>query len=274
MRVAATEVDIKHLMPAASGKSTLSGPGRLETVTLAAFRAAHSVQELSFHLSRDLTRRYQSERGDGAGRHVLFPQILRIVETYIAEKIEPGPATDRIDAFLSPYYGWVIERLVEAIRPDADAGEAPELPVLEKSRKAGSTGDVFFWTSRDVREVVKSHVNLVVADTAQWEQSAAYAIDSHPSVVAFVKNAGLGFAIPYLANGEPHDYEPDFIIRVAGRENEFLILETKGFDDRAEIKSQAAQRWAAAAKTFGHWRFEMARSLGQVRTILDAARSR
>ena len=145
-----------------------------------------------------MTRRYQSERGDGAANHVLFPQILRIVESYIAEKIEPGLATERIDAFLSPYYGWVIERLVEAIRPDADAaGEAPELPVLEKSRKAGSTGDVSFWTSRDVREVVRSHVNLVVADTAQWEQSAAYAIDSHAAVGAFVKNSGLGFAIPY-----------------------------------------------------------------------------
>ena len=166
---------------------------------------------------------------------------------------------------------------IVGLRPFMSQLLCEQVPVLEKSRKAGSTGDVFFWTSRDVREVVKSHVNLVVADTAQWEQSAAYAIDSHPSVVAFVKNAGLGFAIPYLANGEPHDYEPDFIIRVAGRENEFLILETKGFDDRAEIKSQAAQRWAAAvnaAKTFGHWRFEMARSLGQVRTILDAARSR
>ena len=47
-----------------------------------------------------------------------------------------------------------------------------------------------------------SHLNYVVADTAKWEQSAAYYIDKHPAVAAFVKNAGLGFAIPYFHNGQ------------------------------------------------------------------------
>ena len=49
-----------------------------------------------------------------------------------------------------------------------------------------------------------------------WEQSAAYFIDTHSAVDAFVKNSGLGFAIPYLDNGEPHDYVPDFLIRLRG----------------------------------------------------------
>ena len=91
-----------------------------------------------------------------------------------------------------------------------------------------------------------------------------------------MKNAGLGFAIPYLDNGEAHDYEPDFIIRLAEGENEFLVLETKGYDERAEIKAQAAERWASAvnaAKSFGRWRYKMARNVGQVRTILDGVTS-
>jgi hypothetical protein len=46
------------------------------------------------------------------------------------------------------------------------------------------------------------------------EQAAAYYIDTHPLVDAFVKNASLGFAIPYLYNGQMHDYMPDFIIRL------------------------------------------------------------
>ena len=29
----------------------------------------------------------------------------------------------------------------------------------------------------------------------------------HDTVDAFVKNAGLGFAIPYLHNGQMHDYD-------------------------------------------------------------------
>ena len=47
--------------------------------------------------------------------------------------------------------------LAGAIRPDAASGEIPELPILEKNRDDGSTAVVDFWTSRDVREVVRSH---------------------------------------------------------------------------------------------------------------------
>ena len=269
------EVDLKHLIVAAAGRAMLTGPGRLEHVSLADYRRENSIQALAFHLSRDLTRRFKTESEEVPPTHVLFPQILRIVERFIAEKIEPGPGTERIDAFISPYYGRVIERLIEAIRPDSGAGEAPELPVLEKNRRAGSTADVSFWTSRDVRAVLRSHVNFVVADTENWEQTAGYLIDNHAAVAAFVKNAGLGFAIPYLDNGEAHDYEPDFIIRLTQGENEHLILETKGYDPRTEIKAQAAERWVSAvnaAKAFGHWQYKVARNPGQVRAILDGQR--
>jgi type III restriction enzyme len=91
-----------------------------------------------------------------------------------------------------------------------------------------------------------SHVNFAVADTKQWEQSATYLIDTNPAVDAFVKNAGLGFAIFYFHNGQPHDFEPDFIIRLKGSEGWNLILETKGYDPLARIKGQAANRWVSA----------------------------
>ena len=68
---------------------------------------------------------------------------------------------------------------LEAIRPDTSQGEAPEVPRYEASRGPGSTADVDFWTSRDVREVNRFHLNYVVADTKQWEQSAAFYIDKH-----------------------------------------------------------------------------------------------
>ncbi|MEO7319704.1 MAG: hypothetical protein ABIZ56_12000, partial [Chthoniobacteraceae bacterium] len=56
----------------------------------------------------------------------------------------------------------------------------------EANRGPGSTAAVDFWTSRDVREVVKSHVNCVAADTKKWEQQAAYFVDTHAGVRAFV----------------------------------------------------------------------------------------
>jgi type III restriction enzyme len=133
---------------------------------------------------------------------------------------------------------------------------------------------VDFWTSRDVREVLKSHINFVVADTKVWEQTAAAIIDKHERVLAFVKNAGLGFAIPYMHNGQPHDYIPDFIVRLNGNPPRHLVLETKGFDDLADIKAQAAQRWVNAVNAdgrFGTWVYAMARKPDEVAAKISEA---
>src|SRR5207249_9422929 len=113
----------------------------------------------------------------------------------------------------SDLFGSVVERLVEAIHPDTSQGEAPEVPRYESNREVGSTADVDFWTTKPVKDVVKSHLNYVVADS-KWENSAAYHLDAHPRVVAFVKNQGLGFAIPYLHAGGGHEYIPDFLVRL------------------------------------------------------------
>jgi type III restriction enzyme len=130
---------------------------------------------------------------------------------------------------------------------------------------------VDFWTSRDVREVSKSHVNLVAADTSRWEQAAAHRIDRHPAVEAFAKNAELGFAIPYVHGGRSHDYEPDFLVRFAGRPDYTLVLETKGFDPLADVKRQAAARWVAAVSedgTYGVWAYEMVRDPAEIDDVL------
>ena len=118
--------------------------------------------------------------------HALYPQLVSIVRRFVDERVEVHAPADLKDLFLAPYYGWAGERLLEAIRPDTDQGEAPEVPRYETNRGAGSTADVDFWTSRDVRDI-NSHVNYVVADTKKREQSAAYSLDKHPGVETFVK---------------------------------------------------------------------------------------
>lgn len=270
------EVQMKALLPTNQGRPTLTGPGKLDDVTLNPFRRGRRLQELAFDMARDLVRGYCGQPNCSVPPHALFPQVAEIVMRYLTQKVQPVSPAELLDVFCSPYYGWVHERLLSAITPDAAGGESPEVPQYERNREAGTTGDVSFWTSREVREVVKSHLNYVVADTKKWEQSAAYMIDQHSAVEAFVKNDHLGFAIPYLHNGQPHDYIPDFIVRLpgpSGTDGRHAILETKGFDPLAEIKRQAAERWVAAVNAdgiHGRWAYRLIKSLSHIAPALTA----
>lgn len=258
------EVEMKATVPNNQGRPSLVGPGRLEDVTLNPYRRGRRFQELVFDLSRALTQECIRSGSCEVPAHALFPQVAAIVGRYLAERVRVVRPAEITDVFLSPYYGWVIERLTEAIQPDTSQGESPEIPKYEANRGPIQTDNVDFWTSRDVREVVRSHVNYVVADTRRYEQQAAYYIDRHAAAAAFVKNDGLGFAIPYLHNGQMHDYMPDFVIRLRGNgeASHHLILETKGFDPLEEVKKAAAERWAAAVNaegSYGTWTYTVAR---------------
>ena len=102
------------------------------------------------------------------------------------------------------------------------------------------------------------------------EQSAAFHLDTHPRVVAFVKNQGLGFAIPYLHEGRQRSHIPDFIVRLGNGVH--LILEPKGHDEKEAVKTQAAHRWVNAVSadgTYGEWRYEIVHDMNAIPGLLD-----
>ena len=268
------EVEMKAGLPSNEGRPSLVGPGRLERIDLNPYREGRRLQKLVFEMARELTRDFREQPHCVAPPHVLFPQLATIVGRYLREKVHPVEPARDVDAFLSPWYGWLVERLLAAIHPDDESGEDGEAPCYETGRGPGSTSEVDFETRREPYPVMKSHVNAVVPDTAKWEQSAAHQLDTHDSVHSFVKNAGLGFAIPYLHNGEPHEYLPDFIVRLTGGEARYLILETKGYDPLAEVKTQAAHRWVRAVNSdgsFGSWTYALVSDMVKVKEVLSGA---
>jgi type III restriction enzyme len=266
------EVKLKAGIPANSGRPSLLGPGTLSGLDLDRWRSEQRLQEREFDLAATLTREYVKRPTCQAPAHVLFPQLLPVVQRFVAERVKVHREEARMDVFLSPYYGWAVEELVEAIGPSASGGETPEVPRFESARPRGSTAEVDFWTSKPVRDALHSHLNYVVMDTSRWEQSSSYYIDTHDKVAAFVKNQGLGFAIPYLYNGQPHDYIPDFLVRLVNGTT--LILETKGHDDLAEVKVAAARRWVDAVNTdgsFGQWEYAIAYNPNDVPGLVTKA---
>lgn len=260
------EVQMKAGLPTNQGRPTLYGPGKLDTATLDAYRHAHRLQTRVAEAARELVKAYTAQTAFGVpSPHpaLLYPQFVRLVSQFVEHKVSaPLPAT-KADVFLSPYYGWMFERLLGGLRP---AEGACERILLEQHRGPGSTAEVEYATRKEPYAVMKSHVNYVVPDSS-WERTAAYVLDTHPAVYSFVKNSGLGFAIPYLHSGTGHDYMPDFIVRLIGATEQFVIFETKGFDERLDEKVSAAARWIEAVNRdgrFGKWSYGLLRDRVQI----------
>lgn len=265
------EVSLKAGILSNEKRPSVSGPGELSDVSLREFRKERRTQERLFDLANHLLSVYDC-RDVPIPKHELFPQLLAIAQEYYDKKVTPTPPNKKVDVFLAPYYGYMVEQILGAVRSESDA-RAPELPVCDPTHEFGSTVDVNFYTSRKPMYVTKSHVNAVVSDSS-LEESAARYLDGHPAVRSFVKNAELGFRIRYLHNGQIRVYLPDFIIWYVGESEHLCVLEMKGYDDPlVEVKAAAARRWVRAvnaAREYGQWEYVLIKDLGDLQAHLGS----
>jgi type III restriction enzyme len=266
-----TVVEMKAGLPGRDGTPMVNAPGRLDEITLAAYRSQNRVQSQAARAARDLLRQHARRTGaDPAELKLMYPKFVSLVLEFVTRKALAHPPAEKGDVFLSPYYGVMQERLLEALT----VGHASALlPRYEQSRPSGSTAAVDYTTRKEPISVLRSHLNYVVADS-QWERIAATALDKHPRVESFAKNSGLGFAIPYLHRGTAHDYLPDFIVKLAGSHDR-LILEIKGQEtEQTDAKKRAAMQWCEAVSAdgqFGQWRFVQLTSRPAIVAEIDAA---
>jgi len=140
-------------------------------------------------------------------------------------------------------------------------------PIVDPINTTGSTRYVGFPTTKPVIETdmqigqPKCQVSHIVLDSG-WEKTMAVTLQRHPKVISYVKNQGLGFHIPYKKGSAPHNYLPDFIVKIdAGDEEPLnLIVEVKGErDDDAAIKADTAKTfWIPSINAdgrFGRWAY-------------------
>ena len=208
-------------------------------------------QELVFLLTQRMIRKYYMDT-DGNRQFHLFGQLKGIVEDWYSSKIcLVGPGAFKNMLFYEAPDA-MCAHIFKGIKA-ALKGKELVLPIFNYYNRMGSTKYTNGLTSKPVFSTTHSHVNYVVADTDAWEQIAAKTLEelaSSGQVLSYVKNAFLGFTIPYIKEGKKDSlYYPDFIVRCktpTGRSVN-LIVEVTGMNrDKADKKHYVDNYWLPA----------------------------
>jgi type III restriction enzyme len=251
------------------GSPTAYGGFGFEEVNREEYYASVHPQTVAFEIAREIVRALTETSINGKeslrrqSRAMLFPQVLRIVQSYLSTRVDYNGCHPS-EVGLQTYAQRVFSLLTSAIEPDEVQGEPPLLPRLNRYRPIASSGSVHFTTVKPVVATQASHLNSVACDTGSWEQAAVFQLErlaQHGIVHSYVRNDRLEFNIPYELYGIAHVYEPDFIVQLRNKQN--LVVEIKGQTPiGTEEKHEAARRWARAASRWGklgQWEFLVCR---------------
>jgi type III restriction enzyme len=287
-----TAVFVKPRVGVPTGNTGLGGPGEYVMQDRQAFYESTHLQTIEFEITRQVVYKMvgdQEQAPDpnsnaklrGMARHQLFPQVLRYVHAYVESKVN-FRGVDRREIGQARYLQQIVEHLLAAIQPDDALGEPPLMPLLNRYKPIATTADVDFKTTRPVFMTAFSHINAVAADTATWEQSAAFRLEqaAYQGLVKFyARNDQLNFTIPYEFMGVSYHYEPDFLVRL--KNDVTLVLEIKGMlTEQDKAKHEAAKKWVEAVNQWGKlgkWGFHVSRDpqvLGQELRWREAERQK
>jgi type III restriction enzyme len=241
-------------------------------------------QRVAYEIAAYMVQRFYAGH-DGALKPWLFPQLVQTVRQWLDGYVTPSPHPELGLLLLAQVKARAAEKVFNAIV--RQEGNRPEVlrPRFATFEPEGSTDRVDFLTRKVVIPATKSHVNQVVLDGVKgntWEERLAEFLEADPRVAAFVKNDHLDFKIPYLFDGVPYDFLPDFLVRLVradDREPErTLIVEVSGGrKDQAkrEVKALTARdQWCVAVnnhKGFGIWGFVEIDNMNHAAYELSAA---
>ena len=239
--------------------------------------------EITFHLTSYLVEHHLKEEGQLPRIH-LFPQVQRIVNqwidqeyliceegTYLAQllhRMVSDMAAERIQAAIT-----------NSVQRNAPDGEKKIKAVVDPYAPTGTTHSINFattaplyvhpsqWQSEkrlrlETRED-KCHINLAVCDSS-WEIAFCRILESHPQVVSYVKNQGLGLEVPYRMQDSNRTYIPDFIVVIDdgnGHDDPLhLVAEIKGYKGEDAVAKATTMRsyWVPGVNNlnhFGRWEF-------------------
>ena len=219
---------------------------------------------LLYHLTQRLLYTKWRDPGEEPKLH-LFGQLKRITHQWLDGYLKCKGGTYPALLMYQELADMACNRITAAITRKF-VGEKPIKAVLDAYNPVGSTKHVNFNTSRKDRWETDSRrcqVNWIVLDS-DWEAEFCRVAESHPKVLAYVKNHNLGLEVPYRYGSGMRRYFPDFIVKVDDGRGEKdplnLIVEIKGYrgEDAKEKKSTMEAYWVPGVNhlgTMGRWAF-------------------
>jgi type III restriction enzyme len=215
------------------------------------------------------------EHGYGGRRDFLTLQLVHIVERFVSGSfvVIKGHSGDN-DMWRRVLIGQCLDPIVQHVVRYVTVQNRESLEPVFDDRPVGRTGDMSTWyTSKQTRPALRSHINCVVTDST-WESFVASELDRFDEygVQAWAKNDHLGFFISYLWKGSRRKYIPDFLIRL--RSGETLVLEVKGqVNEESTVKRASLTTWIEAVNAhggFGRWRAAEITEPSELHSVLNA----
>jgi type III restriction enzyme len=223
--------------------------------------------EISFHLAKRLLYTRFRKPDEPAPMH-LFYALQRVVRRWLDEGYLECTGNTRKAMVTYQVIADLACELIDLACQRAMGKDKGIKAILDPYNPRGSTAHVSFNTTKEqlwpTERGGKCHVNYVVGDSA-WELELARVVEAHPRVIAYVKNQGLQFTVPYRDGGNPKKYLPDFIVQVddgRGPDDPLnVVVETKGYRGLdAQLKAETmATQWVPGVNnlgTFGRWAFQ------------------
>ena len=218
-----------------------------------------------YNLTQRLLERHFKDPGEDPKLY-LFGQAKAIVADWVQNHLHCTGQSYPAQVLYDSLAERACQRITSALVSDS-ATEGP-VAIINPFNPTGSTANVSFTTTKTAlwETNAKCHINYAVLDS-EWESEMCRVLEANPHVAAYVKNQNLGFTIPYQVGGEPHEYIPDFLVRLDNGVN--LILEIKGFKNEQvnDKKLTTENYWIPAVNrlgSYGQWQFAQFEALFEI----------
>lgn len=186
---------------------------------------------------------------DNLPQNLLFSQLLTVAKRYENAGRLVGPSNMRTWAHDSATIARASEWLLRNVEIQGRGnGSGPLLDAVPSPKNPWQSTDSHrdYKVTRNPQRVYetpsKTHISHAVCDSS-WEIDVARALDRSRAVHRWARNSRLNWSIPYLLNGEPHAYYPDFlaVCPLPNKRELCLVIEVKG---REWAHDPLKRRWA------------------------------